>query len=57
MRKDGPDDPVAEKTSQPLPVGRTAFKWPWGVVAVAVLALGWLGLYLMWNGVVFLFQL
>ena len=57
MRKDGPDEPVVEKTNQPLSMERTAFKWPWGVVALAVLALGWVGVYLMWNGVMFLFQL
>ncbi|MNY77054.1 hypothetical protein D3C86_2168360 [compost metagenome] len=57
MRKDGPDEPVVQKTGRQLPVGRTAFAWPWGIVALAVLALGWVGVYLLWNGVVFLFQL
>lgn len=57
MRKDGPDEPVVQKTGQQLPVERAAFAWPWGVVALLVLALGWVGAYLLWNGVIFLFQL
>ena len=57
MGKDGPDEPVVDKTGQPLPVARAAFKWPWGVIALAVLALGWVGVYLLWNGAVFLFQI
>ncbi len=57
MRKDGPDEPVVDKTSPPLPVERATFKWPWGVVAILVLALAWVGIYLLWNGAVFLFQL
>lgn len=57
MRKDGPDEPVVDKTSQPLPVERPAFRWPWGVVAILVLALGWVGIYLLWNGVALLFHL
>jgi hypothetical protein len=31
-------------------------KWPRGWVALAVIALGWVGVYLLWNGVVFLLQ-
>jgi hypothetical protein len=57
MRKDGPEEPVVNKAGQQLPVARTAFKWPWGIIALAVLALGWVGAYLLWNGVVFLFRL
>ena len=57
MRKDGPNEPVVEKTGQPLPVERTFVKWPWGVIALGVLALAWVGAYLVWNGVVFLFQI
>ena len=57
MRKDGPEEPVVNKASQPLPMTRTAFKWPWGIIALSVLALAWVGAYLLWNGVVFLFQL
>lgn len=57
MRKDGPEEPVVDKTGQPLPVERVAFRWPWGIIALAVLALGWVGVYLLWNGIVLLFQL
>jgi hypothetical protein len=57
MRKDGPNEPVVEKAGQPLPVERTSVKWPWGVIALGVLVLAWVGAYLVWNGVVFLFQL
>jgi hypothetical protein len=57
MRKDGPEEPVVNKAGQPLSVERPAFKWPWGIIALSVLALGWVGAYLLWNGVVFLFHL
>jgi hypothetical protein len=57
MQKDGPDEPVVDKASKPLPVERAAIHWPWGIIAVGVLALGWVGVYLLWNGFVFLFQL
>ena len=57
MRKDGPEVPVVDKAGQQLPVTRTAFNWPWGIIALAVLALGWVGAYLLWNGIVFLFHL
>jgi hypothetical protein len=57
MQKDGANEPVAGKTSTPLPVGRAGFRWPWGVIALAVLALGWVGIYLLWNGALFLFEL
>ena len=57
MRKDGPEEPVVDKAGQPLPMEGAAFKWPWGIIALAVLALAWVGAYLLWNGVVLLFQL
>lgn len=57
MRKDGPNEPVVEKNGQPLPVEHASFKWPWGVIALGVLALAWVGAYLLWNGVLFLFQI
>ena len=50
MRKDGPNEPVVEKTGQPLPVERTFVKWPWGVIALGVLVLAWVGAYLVWTG-------
>lgn len=34
---------------------RPSFAWPWGLVAIGVMALAWVGIYLVWNGVVFLF--
>ena len=34
---------------------RSPFAWPWGLVAIGVMALAWVGIYLMWNGIVFLF--
>jgi hypothetical protein len=36
-------------------VERTTFPWPWGLVAIGVMALAWVGIYLMWNGLAFLF--
>jgi hypothetical protein len=35
---------------------RAVFAWPWGLVAIGVMALAWVGIYLLWNGVVFLFN-
>lgn len=32
-------------------------RWPWGATALAVILAGWVGIYLLWNGVVFLFTL
>ena len=57
MQKDGSDEPVVDKAGKPLPVERAAIHWPWGVIAVGVLALGWVGVYLLWNGFVFLSHL
>lgn len=34
---------------------RHEFSWPWGLVAIGVMALAWVGIYLLWNGIVFLF--
>jgi hypothetical protein len=34
---------------------RSTFPWPWGLVAVGVMALAWVGIYLLWNGITFLF--
>lgn len=31
----------------------TSFPWPWGMVAIGVMALAWVGIYLLWNGLVF----
>jgi hypothetical protein len=46
-----------DKAGKPLPVERAAIHWPWGIIAVGVLALGWVGVYLLWNGFVFLSHL
>lgn len=35
---------------------RPEFSWPWGLVAIGFMALAWVGIYLLWNGVVFLFS-
>ena len=35
---------------------RPEFSWPWGLVAIGVMALAWVGIYLLWNGIVFLFN-
>jgi hypothetical protein len=55
MPKNRPEEPVVRKAGEPVTADRPTFPWPWGVVALAVLALGWVGLYLLWNGVAFLF--
>ncbi|WP_375450183.1 hypothetical protein [uncultured Devosia sp.] len=31
-------------------------RWPQGLVALTVIALGWVGIYLLWNGIVLLFS-
>jgi hypothetical protein len=35
---------------------RAVFPWPWGLVAIGVMALAWVGVYLLWNGIIFLFN-
>jgi len=54
----GPDDGQVRKA--PLaatpPAQRSSLAWPWGLVAIGVMALAWVGIYLLWNGVVFLFN-
>lgn len=53
MDNNGPDDGTAHKA--PLAArDRTPFPWPWGLVAVGIMALAWVGIYLVWNGIVFL---
>lgn len=36
--------------------GRTPFPWPWGLVAIGIMALAWVGIYLLWNGIAFVFN-
>ena len=60
MDGDRPEDGAARKVplAAPSDTGqRAAFPWPWGLVAIGVMALAWVGIYLMWNGAVFLFSL
>jgi hypothetical protein len=55
----GPDEGQLRKgplTALPQERGRTAFPWPWGLVAIGFMALAWVGVYLLWNGVLFLFN-
>lgn len=33
---------------------RATLSWPWGLVAIGVMALAWVGIYLVWNGLAFL---
>lgn len=62
MKVDGdrPEDGTARKVPvvAPSEAGQRApFPWPWGLVAIGVMALAWVGVYLIWNGIVFLFSL
>jgi hypothetical protein len=63
MHQDGRDDKVAIGGNANLHAAgvderRTLWsRWPWGLTALAVIIAGWIGLYLLWNGVVFLFTL
>lgn len=54
-----PDKGHAPKVPATAPAtqGRAPFAWPWGLVAIGIMALAWVGIYLLWNGVVFLFSL
>lgn len=57
---DRPEDGTARKVPSAAPPATsdgTAFPWPWGLVAIGVMALAWVGIYLIWNGFVFLFGL
>jgi hypothetical protein len=56
----GPDDGQAHKT--PLTVASSAqqpsrMPWPWGLVAIGFMALAWVGIYLVWQGILFLLNL
>ena len=59
MEPKGPDDGQVHEA--PLTVSRqvqdrATFSWPWGLVAIGFMALAWVGIYLLWNGIVFLFS-
>jgi len=47
----GPDMGLTEAASLR---GRAPFPWPWGLVAIGIMALAWVGVYLLWNGFAFL---
>ncbi|MCP8884409.1 hypothetical protein NIM87_12895 [Devosia sp. XJ19-1] len=55
MNAKGPDDGQARKaplTAPPAAGTRAPFPWPWGLVAIGFMALAWVGIYLLWNGIV-----
>ena len=57
MEPEGPDDGQVHKaplTATPRVRERSSFAWPWGLVAIGVMALAWVGVYLLWNGILFL---
>lgn len=56
----GPEDGQARKAPLAAPPAartRAPIKWPWGLVAIGIMALAWVGLYLLWNGIVFVLGL
>ena len=62
MQGDGRDDKtVADEASLRARFPETSkhiwSRWPQGLVALAVIALGWVGIYLLWNGIIFLFSI
>jgi hypothetical protein len=62
MQQDRRDDKTVANDASLHPPVLSARKpiwsrWPRGLAALAVLALGWVGIYLLWHGVVFLFTL
>lgn len=62
MQQDGRDEKAlinnARLHAQDLQGRRDLWsRWPWGVTALAVILAGWVGIYLLWNGIVFLFTL
>lgn len=53
-----PEEGSAQKPpvlAAPATDARPAFAWPWGLVAIGFMALAWVGVYLLWNGLAFLF--
>jgi len=55
----GPEEGQLRKAplaAVPQGAGRIAFPWPWGLVAIGVMALAWIGIYLLWNGIAFVFN-
>lgn len=59
MSHDGHDKKGAAENGVGTPVanlrGQIWSRWPTGITALAVIALAWVGVYLLWNGIVFVF--
>ena len=58
MKPKRPDDGHAQDvrlTETQSVHGRAPFPWPWGLVAIGIMAIAWVGIYLLWNGLAFLF--
>ncbi len=56
----GPEDGQTRKVplaAPPAAGARAPFPWPWGMVAIGIMALAWVGIYLLWNGIVFVLGL
>lgn len=59
VEPEGPDDGQVRKAplvAAPPAQQRASLTWPWGLVAIGVMALAWVGIYLLWNGIVFVFN-
>jgi hypothetical protein len=57
---EGPNDAQTRKgpvAAPPSAGERAPFPWPWGLVALGVMALAWVGIYLLWNGIAFVLGL
>jgi hypothetical protein len=59
MSHDGHDKKGAAENGVGTPVanfrGQIWSRWPTGITALAVIVLAWVGVYLLWNGIVFVF--
>jgi hypothetical protein len=57
MSQDGHDKKGAAENGVGTPVanlrGQIWSRWPTGITALAVIVLAWVGVYLLWNGIVF----
>lgn len=60
MSHDGHDKKGAAENGVGSPVanlrGQIWSRWPTGITALVVIALAWVGVYLLWNGIVFVFM-
>lgn len=60
MEGEGPKDGQTRKAPVAAPPSageRMPFAWPWGLVALGFMALAWVGIYLLWNGIAFVLGL